>query len=158
MADGPAGFTQDFSCPALLRIPLCFNSVSAKGLSPAMALFSSSFAYRIFLQSRGPTTPSRPEPWRFGLFPVRSPLLGESLLFSLPTGTKMFQFPAFASISINMDTSFEVGFPIRTSAGHRIFAPNRSFSQLITSFFASVSQGIRHAPFSRFFRDFVQYL
>ena len=22
MADGPAGFTQDFSCPALLRIPL----------------------------------------------------------------------------------------------------------------------------------------
>ena len=34
---------------------------------------------------------------RFGLFPVRSPLLRESLLFSLPTGTKMFQFPAFAS-------------------------------------------------------------
>ena len=33
---------------------------------------------------------------RFGLFPVRSPLLGESLLFSLPAGTKMFQFPAFA--------------------------------------------------------------
>ena len=32
----------------------------------------------------------------FGLFPVRSPLLGESLLFSLPAGTKMFQFPAFA--------------------------------------------------------------
>ena len=35
---------------------------------------------------------------RFGLFPGRSPLLGESLLFSLPTGTKMFQFPAFASL------------------------------------------------------------
>ena len=34
---------------------------------------------------------------RFRLFPVRSPLLGESLLFSLPAGTKMFQFPAFAS-------------------------------------------------------------
>ena len=34
---------------------------------------------------------------RFGLFPVRSPLLGESLLLSLPAGTKMFQFPAFAS-------------------------------------------------------------
>ena len=33
----------------------------------------------------------------FGLLPVRSPLLGESLLFSLPAGTKMFQFPAFAS-------------------------------------------------------------
>ena len=34
---------------------------------------------------------------RFGLFPGRSPLLGESLLFSLPGGTKMFQFPPFAS-------------------------------------------------------------
>ncbi len=33
----------------------------------------------------------------FGLLPVRSPLLGESLLFSFPAGTKMFQFPAFAS-------------------------------------------------------------
>ena len=33
---------------------------------------------------------------RFGLVPVRSPLLGESLLFSLPPGTKMFQFPGFA--------------------------------------------------------------
>ena len=34
---------------------------------------------------------------QFRLFPVRSPLLGESLLFSFPAGTKMFQFPAFAS-------------------------------------------------------------
>ena len=41
-------------------------------------------------------------PERFGLFPVRSPLLGESLLFSLPTGTKMFQFPAFASRYVEM--------------------------------------------------------
>ena len=30
---------------------------------------------------------------RFRLFPFRSPLLGESLLFSLPRGTEMFQFP-----------------------------------------------------------------
>ncbi len=32
---------------------------------------------------------------RFRLFPVRSPLLGESRLISLPRGTKMFQFPRF---------------------------------------------------------------
>ena len=30
---------------------------------------------------------------QFGLFPVRSPLLRESLLFSFPRGTEMFQFP-----------------------------------------------------------------
>ena len=34
---------------------------------------------------------------RFGLFPVRSPLLGESHLISLPPGTEMFHFPGFAS-------------------------------------------------------------
>ena len=50
------------------------------------------------MRYRAPTTPPGPEPGRFGLFPGRSPLLGESLLFSLPTGTKMFQFPAFASL------------------------------------------------------------
>ena len=33
---------------------------------------------------------------RFGLFPFRSPLLGESFLLSFPARTKMFQFRAFA--------------------------------------------------------------
>ena len=32
----------------------------------------------------------------FGLFRFRSPLLSESLLFSFPSGTKMFQFPGFS--------------------------------------------------------------
>jgi hypothetical protein len=47
-----------------------------------------------------PTTPT-PQPLpgitrcRFGLIRFRSPLLSESLLFSLPTGTEMFHFPAF---------------------------------------------------------------
>ena len=44
---------------------------------------------------------------RFRLFPVRSPLLGESLLFSLPAGTKMFQFPAFASLLSVMMTALQ---------------------------------------------------
>ena len=53
------------------------------------------------LQSR-PTTPTRQRlhavtSTGFGLFPVRSPLLGESRLISLPAGTEMFHFPAFAS-------------------------------------------------------------
>ena len=83
---------------------------------------------------------------RFGLFPGRSPLLGESLLFSSPPGTKMFQFPGFARDVRKMRT----GCPIRKSAGQRLFAPYRGLSQLITSFIASVSQGIRRAPFPTF--------
>ena len=40
--------------------------------------------------------------------------------------------------------SLPAGFPIRTSAGHRAFAPHRGFSQLVTSFLASESH--RHPP------------
>ena len=44
------------------------------------------------------------------------------------------------------------GCPIRRFTGRRLFAPHRNFSQLITSFFASESLGILHAPFFTFFR------
>ncbi len=43
-----------------------------------------------------PITPAMPKHRWFGLFPFRSPLLRESLLFSFPPGTKMFQFPGCA--------------------------------------------------------------
>ena len=36
----------------------------------------------------------------------------------------------------------------------RVFAPRRRFSQLVTSFFASESLGIPHAPFSAFLFSF----
>ena len=88
---------------------------------------------------------------RFGLFPGRSPLLGESLLFSSPRGTKMFQFPRFASPAFMLGIPQKgVGCPIRKSAHQRSFAPTRGLSQLITSFIASVSQGIHHAPLLTF--------
>ena len=66
-------------------------------LSCSTVRLSRRFSSHHLLRRRGPTTPPGPEPRRFGLFPGRSPLLGESLLFSLPAGTKMFQFPALAS-------------------------------------------------------------
>ena len=102
------------------------------------------------LQRRGPTTPARPEPRWFGLDPVRSPLLGASLLFSLPPGTKMFQFPGFASASCRYRVFNTVGCPIRKSADQRPFAPTRGLSQLVTSFIACESLGIRHVPLHTF--------
>ena len=48
-------------------------------LSCSMAELSTTFFSRYIMQRRGPTTPVRPEPHWFGLFPGRSPLLGESL-------------------------------------------------------------------------------
>ena len=53
-----------------------------------------------------------------------------------------------------MSQSPVTGCPIRKSAGERVFAPNRGLSQLVTSFFASESQGILHVPFSPFLVSF----
>ena len=46
-----------------------------------------------------------------------------------------------------MDTTNVVGFPIQISPDQWIFAPPRSFSQLITSFIGSQCQGIHPALF-----------
>ncbi len=102
---------------------------------------------------RSPTTPTLPKQDWFRLFPVRSPLLRESLLFSFPPGNEMFQFPGFASSIAGYHVAM-VGCPIRTSADQFVFANPRSFSQLITSFFASKSQGILRTPFFTFFSPF----
>ena len=81
---------------------------------------------------------------RFGLFRVRSPLLAESLL--------VFSSSAYLDVSVQRVCDY-IG---RSSIcqvspfGHvrinRSFAPPRTFSQLTTSFVASRSQGIPHAP------------
>ena len=83
----------------VLRATLDFTKTFAltrTGLSPSMVVLSSTVPIRMFLRCRSPITPMTPKRHRFGLLRVRSPLLAESLLFSLPRGTKMFQFPRFA--------------------------------------------------------------
>ena len=57
----------------------------------------------------------------------------------------MFQFSGFAPRLAAWWCNFITpGCPIRTSADRFVFADPRSFSQLITSFFASESLGIPH--------------
>ena len=81
------GLTQD--TPRLLTL-------SSTGLSPTVARYSKPVRLGIrvlngVLQPRGGMPP------RFGLVRVRSPLLTESRLLSLPPGTEMVHFPGFAS-------------------------------------------------------------
>ena len=45
-----------------------------------------------------------------------------------------------------MMESLPSGYPIRSSAYHRMFVPPRSFSQLTTTFFALQLQDIHHKP------------
>ena len=63
----------------------------------------------------------------------------------------MFQFRRFPSIRYGLAYGYmrssHVGFPIRISPDQWIFAPPRSFSQLVTSFIGSQCPGIHPAPF-----------
>ena len=97
LRDGPRSFRQDFTCPALLRILSIYIILTCTGLSPSTIQLSRSIPFNIMYNVDSPSTPTLPKQHRFGLFPVRSPLLRESLLFSFPPGTKMFQFSGFAS-------------------------------------------------------------
>ena len=84
-------------------VPYVYGPITLYGA--AFQPTSTSTLVSYFLHARqymmsSPTTPRlQPLPgitqtW-FGLIRFRSPLLSESLLFSLPTGTEMFHFPAF---------------------------------------------------------------
>ena len=83
LPDGPGRFAQDYSCPALLRIPLGSLSLHVRGFHPLWPAFPGRSVHD-----------QESTPWsynpahaslhaRFGLFPVRSPLLGESLVYFL---------------------------------------------------------------------------
>ena len=102
------------------------QNVSSTGLAPSMTGLSRPFDYIAFYccwsadQLGSPATPIMQRlpaitHDRFGLFRVRSPLLTESLLFSLPVGTEMFHFPTFPLpalyIQAGITGSSPAGFP-----------------------------------------------
>ena len=83
LPDGPGGFAQNSSCSALLRIPLGFSVLRVRDSHPLWSFFPerSSHKHRATAWSYNPMV-ALPQSW-FGLFPVRSPLLGESLTYFL---------------------------------------------------------------------------
>jgi hypothetical protein len=116
-------------------------------------LASSSALPHALIRSHDPnaTTPAGLALHWFRLFPFRSPLLGKSLLLSVPPGTEMVHFPGSASSKLfgspRGSHRFTVrGSPIRTSADHWVCAPPRGFSQLTTSFLAFTRLGIHRVP------------
>ena len=105
----------------------------------------------------GPTTPIWQRhraitPHRFRLFPLRSPLLRESLLLSFPRGTEMFQFPRLPLLALCVQTRVTGHDPSLVSqfGDPRVNAcltADRGISQPATSFIGSWRQGIHHQPF-----------
>ena len=83
MPDGPGGFAQDSSCPALLRIPLCLIGLRIPDCHRLWCSFPAASARRLNTMSRSYNPAGALRRLRFGLFPGRSPLLGESLVYFL---------------------------------------------------------------------------
>jgi hypothetical protein len=106
----------------------------------------------------GPTTPALQRhraitQCGFRLFPVRSPLLGESRLLSLPRLTEMFQFGRFPPQALCVQTWVTGHDSGRVSPfGHlrikALSAAPRSFSQPDASFIGSWRHGSHSKPFT----------
>jgi hypothetical protein len=106
----------------------------------------------LVLHRSAPTTPYRQRhqalpPARFGLFPFRSSLLRESLLFSFPRGTEIFQFPRFplSALCVQAEVTPDQGCWVSPFGHPRIkswSALPRGFSQPPTSFIGIRRQGI----------------
>ena len=120
--------------------------ISRKGLSPAMATLSCVFRYA--------SLPALPAVLQPRALPQDNPGLGSCAFarhylrnrcyFLFLRVLRCFSSPGSPRDCVAVSGSLPTGFPIRTSAGHRAFAPHRGFSQLITSFIASESH--RHPP------------
>ena len=149
MRDGPRRFTQDFSCPALLRDRLdSTGMVSRKGLSPAAAALSNAFRYPPVSSRRRPCNPAHGARGTAAVWaPARSLAATCAIIvIFFSCGYLDVSVPRVrpGGLSPPVTGSRPPGSPIRTSADHRAFAPPRGFSQLVTSFVASVSH--RHPP------------
>ena len=156
LAGGPARFTRDFSGPVLLG--MMFGSDRRfvyRGLTfcagpfawPSTTAIISDFLPVRQNQLNNPTTPCRQRlaaitsTW-FSLFRFRSPLLTESLLFSLPVGTEMFHFPTFplSALYIQAEVMGHYSHRVSPFGNPRIkalLAAPRGFSQPHTSFIGS---------------------
>ena len=83
---GPPRFPPDFSCPAVLRNWLGSSLFRVRDYHPLWCDFPDASPIDPSPHCQ-PYNPDLPKKNRFGLFPFRSPLLGESRLISFPPGT-----------------------------------------------------------------------
>ena len=81
-----------------------------------------------------------------GFFPFARHYLGNHYCFLLLRVLRCFSSPRLLSTFVEYLVFNKIGCPIRISMDQRSLAPPHSFSQLTTSFFASESLGIPHAP------------
>ena len=139
MRGGPRSFMPDFTCPALLRCHLSLSSFRVRDFHPVSSYFPVRFRYEKFAFLMVHNPKSKLLVWAFPISLAAT--LGIEVSFSssgyLDVSVPRVSFDeAIYSLHDNC-TLLQLGFPIRTSTGRWIFAPHRSFSQLVTSFVGS---------------------
>ena len=147
MPDGPGRFTQNYSCSALLRIPLRPLMLRIRDCHPLRLNFPEHSPH-----TRGTTAWSY-NPRRalkrsgFGLLPVRSPLLGESLTYFL----FLQVLRCFTSLrtpriyAVPPHNRWQVT-PFRHPRINALSAAPRGLSRPHTSFIGHTCPGIHHMP------------
>ena len=97
LPDGPGRFAQDSSCPALLRIPLCCISLHILDYHRLWSHFPKCSVHDLHTMSRSYNPAGAVATSTVWAVPRSLATTGGIIhLFSLPAGTKMFQFPALA--------------------------------------------------------------
>ena len=126
------------------------NLASCTGLSPATARLSRLFHSQdscddaALLPRRGRNLHG------LGCAPFARHYWGHHCCFLFLRVLRCFSSPGLPPASAGYQVFNLVGCPIRKSADQRPFAPTRGLSQLVTSFIACESLGIRHVPFHTF--------
>jgi hypothetical protein len=146
LRDGPRGFGQGFTCPALLRVPPKVAQLARTGLSPATAPLSSGFRFARHLLVAALQPRPRLNGAGLGCSPFARRYWGNHSCFLLLRVLRCFSSPGSPPDHSGYPAFSRVGCPIRTPADRWVCAPPRSFSQLVASFIASGSLGIPRAP------------
>ena len=125
--------------------------------APATNEFSPNCTGTCTYSHADPTTPPRRNGVHLGTSPVWAPprslaaTWGIIIIFfssGYLDGSVPQVYRSWHYVFTPWHTSYgRMGYPIRSPAHHRIFAPTRGFSQLITTFFVRQLQGIRRGPF-----------
>ena len=142
---GPAGSRRIPRAPRYSGAGSPAARISPKGLSPASAPLSSGFGYPRRVDTAPVLQPrTRLDATGLGSCAFARHYLRNRCYFLFLRVLRCFSSPGSLRNLVPVSGSLPTGFPIRTSAGHRAFAPHRGFSQLVTSFLASESH--RHPP------------
>ena len=147
--DGPPFFRQDFSCPDVLRILLALSRFRLRGCHPLCLTFPSNST--IHSDTISQSLPRHHYDFGLGFSDFARHYSRNHYCFLFLRVLRCFSSPGSPCITIyslcNNTILLVLSSLIRISADLRIFAPPRSFSQLVTSFFGAMYQGILRKPF-----------